>query len=584
MNVQAIPEEWSVEIRRRRTALLDNLLMAAFIGGAIPTVLVYFTVPGDPSPLERLITTSPFIAAWLAILVAWRWRAIDYRVRAMVPVLLALALSVIVFARGGLPGSGRVWLLLPPVLALVFIGPRAGVAMAAASVLTYAVISAAITQKWVVPQVVEDLTSAPPLIVEGSSFVLAMAILSVILWAFNQAWQAALLGMSDAHEQLQAQARELEEANRQLRQHTLQLQATAEVARAGSSLLEMDTLLKEVVRLIHEGFAPLDVHYVGLFLLDETEQHAVLRAATGDAGRQLVEMGHSLRVDETSSVGRCIIAKQAYITSDVGERALHLDRSLLALTRSEIVLPLYSRGRVLGALSVQSTREAAFSETDIATLQMMANQVALAIDNARLLSQTRAALDELQEVHRRYLARAWGEFLTTRPDVRIVHSRPGAEPVDEDLLRQARRRAMRSGQTVTIEHAAPDEGNGAGAVQSTLVIPLKLRGQVIGTMALQGTRRPRPWTAEEIDLAETIAEQVALTIENLRLLEEAQRRATRERLTSEISSRMRETLDLDTVLQTAVREIGERLGLQDVTIRLGGTDGAGEAQQEEVAL
>jgi GAF domain-containing protein len=106
--------------------------------------------------------------------------------------------------------------------------------------------------------------------------------------------------------------------------------------------------------------------------------------------------------------------------------------------------------------------------------------------------------------------------------------------------------------------------------QTALAVPLKLRGQIIGTMTLHETRQQRPWTAEEIALAETVAEQVALTVENLRLMDEAQRRAAREQLVSEISGQVRASLDPDTILKTTVRELGRVLGAQMTAVEVAG--------------
>jgi GAF domain-containing protein len=116
--------------------------------------------------------------------------------------------------------------------------------------------------------------------------------------------------------------------------------------------------------------------------------------------------------------------------------------------------------------------------------------------------------------------------------------------------------------------------------QTVLAVPLKLREQVIGTLSLHETRRRRPWTTEEIALAETIAEQVALTIENLRLMDEAQRRATRERLVGEVTAHVRESLDMNTILQIAANEIGSAMGLAAVDVQLSRVPESGDGREE----
>jgi GAF domain-containing protein len=581
-NRQAVPE-WSVEIQHRRAAILNYLLLAAVIGGVVAMLLQYATFPEGVGAAERLAIMAPFVAGWLIVLVVWRWRGLDYSVRSVTLLALAFGLGVIVFARGGLAGSGRIWLLLPPILAFVLAGPRVGALTGAISVLMYGVFAIAIDQKWIVPQVAEDLTALAPLLGEGGSYVLAVLLLTVILWTFDRGWEDALFGMDTAHRQLQAQTQELEQANEQLRWQASQLRTTAEIAQAGSSILDLEALLGEVVRRIQAGFELLGVYYVGVFILDETQHTAVLRAAAGEAGRLLLEMGHKLRVDETSAVGRCIVQREATTALEGGEETVWSEHALLSLTRSEIALPLYSRGRVLGALSLQSTREEAFGEADVTALQMMASQVAVAIDNATLFSRTEAALEEVQAVHRRYLARAWEEFLAARPVARVDYSRFGVRSAHTGPLSQARRDAAVSGRAVVTEGVAADEGPDIES-QPALVVPVKLRGQVIGTMALQGGRQRQSWGTEEIAVAEAVAEQVALTVENLRLMDESQRRAARQELIREVADKMSRAPDIDTLMQIALRETATALGVSDAFVQLGVPTDSSEKGKRETRI
>jgi GAF domain-containing protein len=410
--------------------------------------------------------------------------------------------------------------------------------------------------------------------------------------------------------------RDLRALNQELEQQSSQLQATVEIARAGSTILEPDELMAKVVNQIQDGFSPMGVYYVGLFLVSEDgqdaagadtgQQFAMLRAATGEAGKLLLEIGHKLPLDETSMIGWCITHEQARIALDVSEEPVRFSNPILEPTRSEIALPLSSRGRILGALSVQSSREQAFDEADIAVLQAMADHVAAAVDNAHLFRRTEVALQEMRAVQRRYLERGWTEFLSLTPQTRVDYTQAGAEPAGNgQFLQEARRAAVvhqrtvaanvphpgagrQREETASVPHVPPkarpggsteplDQASGQGSAevspesdsgQAALVVPLKLGGQVVGTMALHETRRDRPWTAEEIGLAETIAEQVVQTVENLRLMDETQRRAAREQMIGEVTARVRETLDIDTVLQTIVREIGEALGIAEVEVRM----------------
>lgn len=178
-----------------------------------------------------------------------------------------------------------------------------------------------------------------------------------------------------------------------LTRRTNQLQTASEVSRAASSILELDELLPEVVELIRGHF---QYYYVGIFLADERNENLLLRAATGEMGSQMLAVQHSLPIGNSSMVGWCVANNQARIALDVGKDAVRFVNILLPLTRSELALPLRSRGRVIGAMTIQSQLEAAFSESDITALQTMTDQVANAIETARLFDDRINLIRELE--------------------------------------------------------------------------------------------------------------------------------------------------------------------------------------------
>jgi GAF domain-containing protein len=174
------------------------------------------------------------------------------------------------------------------------------------------------------------------------------------------------------------------------------------VSRAATSFLDPEELIQQVVNLVRERF---DLYYAGLFLVDRTGEWtgepgrwAVLRAGTGEAGRQMMKAGHKLEIGGSSMIGWCVANAQARIALDVGEEAVHFENPWLPETHSEMALPLISRGQIVGAMSIQSTEEAAFSDEDIAVLQTMADQLAIAIENARLFEQAQIRAEREQLV------------------------------------------------------------------------------------------------------------------------------------------------------------------------------------------
>jgi len=212
---------------------------------------------------------------------------------------------------------------------------------------------------------------------------------------------------------------ERKQAEEALARRAMQLQTSAEVAHAASSIVNPDELIRQVVDLIRERF---DLYYVGLFLVDqaglEPGQWAVLRAGTGEAGRKMLKAGYKLKVGSGSMVGHCIATGKPCIALDAEKAAVRLANPLLPDTRSELALPLISRGEAIGALTIQSSQEAAFGETDIAVLEIMAGQIANSIENARLYRKTQEALERLEAVHRSYVRQAWERYLgrSSAPD------------------------------------------------------------------------------------------------------------------------------------------------------------------------
>jgi GAF domain-containing protein len=178
-------------------------------------------------------------------------------------------------------------------------------------------------------------------------------------------------------------------------------------------MLDPNELIQRVVDMIRERF---DLYYAGLFLVDQTSgragRWAVLRAGTGEAGNKMAEQRYELRVCEGHSmIGECIATGEARVEQDVGKAAVHRRNPLLPDTRSELALPLISRGEAIGALTVQSAEPLAFTEEDISILQTMAGQVANAIENTRLFKQTEDALKELEAIHHSYIRQSWDSYL-----------------------------------------------------------------------------------------------------------------------------------------------------------------------------
>ncbi len=389
--------------------------------------------------------------------------------------------------------------------------------------------------------------------------VIALGVLGAASWLSSSSLENALKGvrrnasaLAESNRELEAGRTLLEAHARELEERSTQLKASAEVSRAATSILEIERLVQQVVELIRERFG---LYYVGLFLTDESGEWAVLNAGTGEAGRAMLERGHRIKVGE-GMVGWSVAHAEARVASEVAEDAVRLATAELPDTRSEAALPLRSRGQVIGALTVQSTQPGIFDQDTIVALQIMADQVAVALDNARLFTEAHEALEAEHRAYGELSREAWGALLKVQPNLGFLKSKRLLSPAG-DLWRPEMETVLQTGQTTLGEDDA-----------TSLTAPIKARGQVIGVI---GARKPGDagaWTQDEIALLETLAEQLSVALESARLYQDTQRRAVRERLTGEIATRIRETFDVETVLKTAAQEVRQALGLPEVVIRL----------------
>ena len=310
-------------------------------------------------------------------------------------------------------------------------------------------------------------------------------------------------------------------------ERTAQLKAINAVGRVATSILDPEELIHRVVNLITEEFG---YYYSAIYLVDQTDKWAELKDATGEAGRILKESKHRLAIDQSNIIGKTIRSRQAQIALDVGEQAIRFNYPLLPYTRSEISLPLYVGDRTLGTLDVHSSQKAAFSEQDIETLQNMANQVAISLDNARLFQETNQNLQEMRNIQKQYLREAW-----------IDASLPDGE------------------MSLAV-------GNDSEASKEKLIeVPIALRDQIIGQLHIEGDEAFSP---EEQNWLEAIATQTALALENARLLDESQSTAMREKFVTDITNKIWSSTTIDGILQTAVRELGQILDATEATIEL----------------
>jgi GAF domain-containing protein len=287
----------------------------------------------------------------------------------------------------------------------------------------------------------------------------------------------------------------------------------------------------------------------------------------------MLMQGYSVEVGDDSAVGQCVARGQAHIALDVGEGAVVFENYLLPRTCSEIALPLRSRGRVLGALDAHSTESEAFSQEDVAVLQTMADRIAVTIDNAQLFAELRRRLEEMEASQRLYVREQWAELVPKRVAPVYQRTLPEVAPLAETVLSEVEKTVS---QQMTVR-----SGSRVGADQSALVAPVTLRGEIIGALGLQEAEGGRRWAEDEIALVESVADQMALAIENVRLLEETRQLAGWEQTLSDMTARFTRSLDTEALLQAAVQEIGQLLQMDEVSVHVGTPGEVASAGEDE---
>jgi len=382
--------------------------------------------------------------------------------------------------------------------------------------------------------------------------------------------------------EMTARLRELVQSlERRVTERTRVLQATTEVSRAISAQLDPDALVREVVDLVRERF---DLYYVGLFAVDASTEWAVLQAGTGTFGQMMLVQEHRLRVGGRSMIGQCIILDEPQVLMDTDEATVRFDNPLLPDTRSELALPMHSRGRVIGAMTVHSDRPLAFDQAYIDVLQSMADQVAAAMDNARLFSEAQGAVAELEAAQKRYAGQVWSNYTQERGVRGYAQTRRGMLSLHQQILPEVRQamsaqrpiigrgrsaQGIRSAIRPLMGSSQEGTAEGDRASPSALVAPILIGSQPIGALGLRDAEGVREWNEADIELVQAISAQFSEAAENLRLLEQTQQRESIERVTREVTEEIRAATTVEDAVRRTLRALGRVLGASRMTARLG---------------
>lgn len=532
-----------------RPGFLRATLIAACILGLLALIPSLFA--SDP------VYKAIYIFLYLIVLTVTFLRIND-NIKAGILVALVYAIAFAGITETGIRGDGRLFMLGAIALASLLFSWRAGWVMLFIGVLTY------IAMGWLILNglfTISSKTMDAGTMQVWVSNAASMIMLSILIVNGIRLSQSEYERSNDRARsffgELTAERSGLEqriqERTKVLDKRTSQLQAVADVGKSIASYRNLSELLQRATQLIHDNFG---YYHVGIFLLDERKEYAVLAAANSEGGRRMLEKGHLLKVGETGIVGYVASALTARIALDVGADAVFFNNPDLPNTRSEMALPLVASGQILGVLDVQSVEPRAFGEDDISTLQILAEQLAVAIQNANLFSETEKALESARATYGQLSREAWSRMLRSQSKIDFLATPPTTVQIQSEETEPAITRAIETGDLIL------------GGDGLTISVPVKIRGQVIGAIRLKKPDIAEAWTQDETNLAISLADQLSGALESARLYRESQQRAARESLVSEISSRINAAATKDSILRETVQELGQAIGNATITFQL----------------
>ncbi len=395
------------------------------------------------------------------------------------------------------------------------------------------------------------------------------------------------------------------------RKRALQLQTAAEIARDISGSLDVGELLAKAIALIRERF---NFYHAAIFLIDPSGNFAVIREATGEAGAQMKRASHKLKVGSKSIVGYVTGSGEPLVVNDTRRDATYYPNPLLPDTRSEIAIPLKVGPRVIGALDVQSNKVYAFSAEDINVLRILADQLAVAVINSELFAETQEHLSQHRLLHHVTTAAASGTTLEEalnsaaqglqvtlggdRVAILLADRAKKALKVEAvaGFSEEVRKVQIPFGEGITgwvAVHQKPLRINDVQAdaryieigsnTRSELAIPLSYRGELLGVLNVESDQ-PGAYSENDEELLGTLGGSLAAIIANARLLEQIRRQVDRERLLYEVTSKIRRSTDMQTIMATTASELSKALGARRAKITLGvksHDEGASKNDQEK---
>lgn len=373
----------------------------------------------------------------------------------------------------------------------------------------------------------------------------------------------------------------LETINTELQARVAGLRLVTEVSQTMTAILDQQRLVSDVVEQIRSSF---NYYHVQIYLFDETRENLVMRGGTGQAGQAMLEQGHKIPRDK-GIVGRAATMNTLILAADVLQQPDWLPNPLLPETKTEVVAPISLNQDVLGILDVQHNLVNGLKQIDIELIQIIANQMAVALRNAGLFTHFQTALEDARTAREQYIQQAWEKTVVYQQGGQHLSMPPGVPRLPDTTLAEAKHYALahkrptivslniQQGEKGTKDSRVTDKDR---QTQQSIVAPVILGNKTIGAfqahrvgVSTESGLGDAAWAEQDLALVEAVLDHVAQIAENRRLFDETRERVGREQTIREITDKLRAAPTLDILLETAARELGQRLGVRHTVLELG---------------
>ncbi|NMC54638.1 MAG: GAF domain-containing protein [Chloroflexi bacterium] len=553
-----------------RERILQFILLIASVTGLIVIILTTLRdIQRQRWDLIAVYLTIYVITVLIAV-----FRNLPLNLRTIIVALEVFTIGMVDLLQTGMSGEGRIFLVTFAILTAALLGQGdkktgftlnigiAGIVIALISVWLAAFLMT--TGRIPVPSTEEMATSGSfSEWVNGNFvFLLAAGLAVGSVLSLVSGLNTALSRQRDLAGQLSAQSETLEkrveERTSQISIQNSRLEAANLITQQVFRSTNLEESLNAAVSIISREF---QYEHVGIYLLDNSKEFAVLRAAAGEAGKTMLQNGHRLKMGELGIVGFAVSRGEPRIASNVAQDSFYHKNPLLPNTQAEMALPLLANESVIGALDIQSNRANDFTQEEVKILQLITNQLSLAIEKASLMENLQQTVQSLEMVQSQIVWNAWKQHL--QQETGLYAYRFKNQKVENVLVHTPEsEKALREGKKVIQVHQTDSNS----PASTTVSIPIKIQNQVLGVLNVRVNRTQVP--QDLLTLLDSSVDRLSLALENARLMEEAQSRADEEHLVSKITARLRSSIDVDSILETAAEELGKSMGVSEVIIQL----------------